>query len=240
MATFTITDPVTGGPHNAPLKPVKAAPITSPDAAQETYDQLRERFLLRWCREKSSQGWCGTFDNIMVHDLGYTAKEVLEARARFDYRHAATVTFTSIHEINKAGEKSLLDYVRRYIREYFSIENTAGCTGTLEMVGEPQPEPTGLTELQIEKRRVLTDNRVVSASSELAILMSLGYTTAEVAAMRSAGRWTYKITLNWHSPNRIGYPSDLKANINDRVMASDRAFHVTDSTITAGTTIELN
>jgi hypothetical protein len=141
----------------------------------------------------------------------------------------------------KTSEKNVLDVARRYIREYFAIENTAACTGTLELISEPEPEPTGLTEVQVEKRRVLKSilESTIGARTEQTVLMTLGYTTPEIAAARTAGRWTYMMSLNWHSSSRMNYPTDLKNAIREHILAVDRTFFVTESTITPGTTIEV-
>lgn len=210
--------------------------------AQETYDQFRERLLLRWCREKNINGWCGTFDNIMVRDLGYTAKEVRDALARFDYHHAATVTFTSNHEIDKEAIKDLTNAARRGLREYFDVENISATTASLALTSQPAPE-LELTELQQERARVLKmilDNRFVNSVTERGMLLTLGYTDDEISAARVAGRWTYTLSMNWHCPDRINYTTEARRMIEGQVTRSSSDFMIIETRLTPGAIRELN
>jgi hypothetical protein len=191
---------------------VKSQP--SPATEGETYEQFRERLLVRWCSEKNSHGWCTTFDNIMVRNLGYTAKEVRAARGKFDYYHSAVVTLASTGEITKPkrGDGAVLTEIKKWVIDYFGTEDPDSCTVELELVSAPTPEPTDLSELDVLKSKTLKSiisNANLTSATQMALLQDLGFSADEVRQARTVGKYQYTVTFNWHSPTLTGQPVRL-------------------------------
>lgn len=237
MAYMEVMDPVTGTLHTPHIGKVTAKPLTGVEG--ETFEAFRDRLLLRWVAEKNSHGWCETFDHIMIRNMGYTAKEVNEARARYDYQHSASLTFTSPREIT--NRRSIHDYFRRYLRDYFGIEDTHAAAANMTLINGPTPLPEGATELERYKTQTLLG--IIASrgreSEKNVVLLALGYTTEQIAAAKASGKWTYKLDLNWHCQARINDEAYFRSNTMDRIRYWDGVpgCEGITATVTPGTTI---
>ena len=238
MAYFTVMDPVTGGNHTPTLGVVTTMPM--PETPGETFDEFRERLLIRWVREQHNQNWCGTFDNIMVAQMGYTATEIHAAQAKLHYHHSADIEVSSPTEIKDTPRTGISATTKKYIKDYFGITDAKAAETTLELVREPEPDPADMSELDKHKRQVMNavlGNTRISATTQSQLLTELGYTAAQIRDGRTSNRWIYKLSIAWHCAAKINYPTDLAASIKDRVLGYNPGLFVTDCKIHAATEI---